>query len=112
MANKAPRERWRYIAFTIEEGGPFARHDFLDSFLKATKGAPVHDAFRITVFEGDFGIIKVRHMVKDDAIRALSSLESVKGTPCKILTLKTSGTIKTLKDKYKSRISDKGPEYG
>jgi RNase P/RNase MRP subunit POP5 len=105
MAAKEPGERWRYIAFTIEGDKPFARNDFLGSFLQATKGSELHYAFRITVFEGDFGIIKVRHVFKDDAIRALSALDSVKGTPCKVVTLKTSGTIKTLKDKYRARIS-------
>jgi len=108
MAKNTPRERWRYIAFTIEGGTPFARNDFLGSFLHAIKGSPLYDAFRITVFEGDFGIIKVRHTFKDEAIRALSALESVKGRPCKIVTLKTSGTIKTLKDKYRAHIPGKG----
>jgi RNase P/RNase MRP subunit POP5 len=105
MADKARRERWRYIAFTIEGGGPFARNDFLGSFLQATKGSALHEAFRITVFEGDFGIIKVRHTLKDDAIEALSALDSVRGRACRIATLKTSGTIKTLKQKYKARMS-------
>jgi RNase P/RNase MRP subunit POP5 len=107
MADKARRERWRYIAFAIEGGGSFARNDFLGSFLQATKGTALHDAFRITVFEGDFGIIKVLHTLKDDAIEALSALDSVKGRACNIVTLKTSGTIKTLKRKYKARISSR-----
>ncbi len=111
MAKNTPRERWRYIAFTIEGDTPFARNDFLGSFLHATKGSPLYDAFRITVFEGDFGIIKVRHMFKDDAIRALSALGSVKGRPCKIVTLKTSGTIKTLKEKYREHIHTRGPGF-
>lgn len=105
MAGKARRERWRYIAFTIEGDGPFARNDFLGEFLRATKGFPIHDAFRITVFEGDFGIIKVRHMLRDEAMGFLNSLDTVRGRPCKVTTLKTSGTIKTLKEKYRERVS-------
>jgi RNase P/RNase MRP subunit POP5 len=105
MALNSPRERWRYIAFMIEAETPFARNDFLASFLRATKGSSLHESFRITVFEGDFGIIKVRHMLKDEAIQALAALDSVKGVPCKVVTLKTSGTIKTLKDKYREQIS-------
>lgn len=110
MATNENRERWRYIAFKIEGDTPFARNDFLGSFLQATKGAPVHDAFRITVFEGDFGILKVRHTLKADAIRALSALDSVRGKQCKVVTLKTSGTIKTLKEKYKDHISSRGSD--
>src|SRR5512137_1965090 len=100
MASKEMRERWRYIAFSIDGDTPFARNDFLGSFLHATKGFPVHDGFRVTVFEGDFGILKVRHFLKDDAIRALAALNSIKNRPCRVTTLKTSGTIKTLKEKY------------
>jgi RNase P/RNase MRP subunit POP5 len=107
MATKEARERWRYIAFRIEGDTPFARNDFLGSFLQASEGTPLHDGFRITVFEGDFGILKVRHMFKEDAIRLLSSLDTVKGIPCKIVTLKTSGTIKTLKDKYREHMPSK-----
>lgn len=105
MAAKEMRERWRYIAFSIEGDTPFARNDFLGSFLHATKGSPVHDGFRVTVFEGDFGILKVRHFLKDDAITALAALNSIKNRPCKVTTLKTSGTIKTLKEKYSDHIS-------
>jgi RNase P/RNase MRP subunit POP5 len=105
MAAKETRERWRYIAFSIESDTPFARNDFLSALLRATKGSSFYEAFRITVFEGDFGILKVRHRFKQDAIDALSSLDSVMGRPCRVVTLKTSGTIKTLKEKYRKRIS-------
>ncbi len=105
MAGKHTRERWRYVAFRIEGDTPFARNDFLSSLLRATRGSSFYDAFRMTVFEGDFGILKVRHRFKQDAIDALSGLDSVLGRPCKVVTLKTSGTIKTLKEKYKDQVS-------
>ena len=111
MASKDPGERWRYIAFRIEGGGPFARSDFLNSLLHASKGTTVRDSFRITVFEGDFGILKVSHRFKDDAIEMLTSVDSVEGTPCKVITLKTSGTIKTLKEKYRDFISEDDERY-
>ena len=62
------------------------------------------NSFRITVFEDGFGILKVPHILKDEAIRLLASVESVKGDKCKVITLKTSGTILTLKEKYKKQI--------
>jgi len=105
MASKEPGERWRYIAFRIEGGIPFARNDFLGSLLSKSKGTPVRDSFRITVFEGDFGILKVSHKLKDEAIKLLASIDSVKGEPCKVVPLKTSGTIKTLKERYEAQIS-------
>lgn len=110
MPARDERERWRYIAFKIEGDAPFARNDFLGSFLHAVKGTPLYDAFRITVFEGDFGIIKVKHILKDEAIKALSAMDSVKGRPCRVVTLSTSGTIKTLKEKYRARISGRSSQ--
>lgn len=104
MPSKAPGERWRYIAFDIEGGTIFARNDFLDSLMRFSRGTPLQNSFRITVFENNFGILKVPHLLKDEAIRVLSSVDAVHQVQCKVRTLKTSGTIKTLKDKYEDRI--------
>ena len=99
MPKKEPGERWRYIAFSVE-GGPFARNDFLDSLIAAARGTALGRSFRITVYEPKLGILKVPHTLKEAAIEVLTSIDSVDGRPCKVSTLKTSGTIKTLKDKY------------
>ena len=58
------------------------------------------NSFRITVYEPEVAILKVPHKLKDDAIALLSSVDRVAGRSCKVETMKTSGTIKTLKDKY------------
>ena len=100
MPKKNPGERWRYIAFRISEGGPFARNDFLTSLISKSRGTPVEGAFRITVYEPEVAILKVPHKLKDDAIDLLKSVDSVNGRRCKVETLRTSGTIKTLKVKY------------
>jgi len=102
MPKKQPGERWRYIAFAME-GGPFARNDFLDSLIAAARGTPLGRNFRITVFEPGLGILKVPHTMKQHAIDVLSSMDSVGAKACRVRTLKTSGTIKTLKDKYLTR---------
>jgi len=98
--------RWRYIAFRIEGERSFARGDFLGALLKAARETNLQDSFRITVYEGDFGILKVPHRFKDDAIEVLNSLDSMRGVPVRVTTLKTSGTIKTLKEKYASLIGE------
>lgn len=103
MPKKSPGERYRYIAFGIE-GGSFARSDFLSALLRTAKGTPLRDSFRITVFEGDFGILKVPHTLKEEALRVLNSVDDIGGTACKVTTLRTSGTIKTLKEMYRHRI--------
>jgi RNase P/RNase MRP subunit POP5 len=106
MVNVNLRERWRYIAFKIEGGAKVARNDFLGALISTSRGTPLANSFRITVFEGDFGILKVPHKLKDEAIKVLHSVDSVKGAACKVATLKTSGTIRTLKEKYKEHIAD------
>jgi len=104
MANANPRSRWRYIAFKIEGCAKVARSDFHGAVISASRGTPLDNSFRITVFEGDFGILKVPHTLKDDAIKVLHSVDAVKSSGCKVVPLKTSGTIKTLKEKYKKNI--------
>ena len=105
MASENRGERWRYIAFSIEGGTKVTRSDFLEALISASRGTPLSNSFRITVFEGDFGILKVPHTLKDAAIKVLQSVNSVVGVPCKVVTLKTSGTILTLKEKYRERIA-------
>jgi len=100
MSPKSRPVRYRYIAFTLEGEREFPRNDFLDALLRAARNTNLQDSFRITVFEGDFGILKVPHRFKEDAIEALSSVDDVKGVAAKVTTLRTSGTIKTLKQKY------------
>jgi RNase P/RNase MRP subunit POP5 len=104
MPPRVPGQKSRYIAFRIDGDEPFARGDFLSALLHESRGTALDDLFRITVFEGNFGILKVPHRLKDSAIEVLSSVTSVKGAPCRVVTLKTSGTIKTLKEKFREFI--------
>lgn len=105
MPPKVPGERYRYIAFKIE-GGQFARSDFLSALLHAARETDLDESFRITVFEENFGILKVPHKLKTSAIAALTSVSSIKGTQCEVRTLKTSGTILTLKKRFSEFIPD------
>jgi RNase P/RNase MRP subunit POP5 len=100
MPKKAPGERWRYIAFRVCEGGPFARNDFLSSLIHKARGTVMDGGFRITVYEPEVAILKVPHKLKDDAIALLVSVDKVAARSCRVETLQTSGTIKTLKDRY------------
>lgn len=104
MPRKAPGEKWRYIAFKIEGEATFARNDFLGALLRRSRGTALGDTFRITVFDRNFGILKVPHRLKDDAIEVLGSVDEVRGVPCRVDTLRTSGTIRKLKEKYKEHM--------
>ncbi|MGQ9587647.1 MAG: Rpp14/Pop5 family protein [Thermoplasmata archaeon] len=112
MSPKSPGEKWRYVAFKIDSGGSFARSDFLNAMLSSSKGTALENSFRITVFEGDFGIIKVPHKLKDEALSVLASIRSIRGTECAVVPLKTSGTIKTLKEKYRDLIGEDDERTG
>lgn len=104
MSKRVPGERYRYIAFEVIGGPQFARGDLLHSLIVASRGTPVSESFRITVYENNFGILKVPHTLKEQAIHLLEGVTSVRGVPCRVAPLKTSGTIKTLKEKYERRI--------
>jgi RNase P/RNase MRP subunit POP5 len=105
MPAKGRDVRWRYIAFRVDGPQTFPRNDFLGALLHKSRGTPLQDNFRITVYEGSFSILKVPHRFKDEAIELLSGLDSVRGVPCTVTPLRTSGTIKTLKERYRSLIS-------
>ncbi len=106
MPKKNPGERWRYIAFNLDARCDIPRSAFLDAVFKRSKGTALENQFRITVFGGGFGILKVPHRLKEEGIAVLNSIDSIGGEACTINTLKTSGTIKTLKAKYKDRVQD------
>ncbi len=92
--------RWRYVAFSITGEARPARNEFLGALMRAARETNLQDSFRITVYEGDFGILKVPHRFKEDAIAALNSVDDIEGVSVKVKTLMTSGTIKTLKERY------------
>ncbi len=100
MTGKAARGKWRYIAFRVDCETNVTRHDMVGALLDAGRGSPARDNFRLTVFERGLGILKVPHTMKDAAIAMLTSVGSVRGVRCEITTLKTSGTIRTLKELY------------
>ncbi|MDH3365840.1 MAG: hypothetical protein OEM29_07575 [Thermoplasmata archaeon] len=100
MTGKAARGKWRYIAFQVDCERNISRRDFVGTLLDIGRGSPVRDSFKLTVFERGLGILKVPHRLKDDAIALLGSVVSVNGVRCEVTTLKTSGTIRTLKERY------------
>jgi len=110
MPKKSPGERWRYIAFSLESRGTISRSEFLDALLHKSRKTALDDQFRITVFGGGFGILKVPHKLKDEGIAVLQSVDIIGDEACSVKTLRTSGTIKTLKVKYKGLIEEEPPK--
>ena len=100
MSGKAERGKWRYIAFRVDCERSVSRRDFVGALLAGGKDSPVRDSFRLTVFERGIGILKVPHKLKEDAIALLGSVGAVRGFRCEVVTLKTSGSIRKLKEAY------------
>ena len=100
MSGKVERGKWRYIAFRVDCERSISRRDFVGALLGRGRSSPVGDRFKLTVFERGLGILKVPHRLKEDAIALLSSVDAVNGLRCEVTTLKTSGTIRKLKDEY------------
>ena len=86
--------RVRYILFQVT-GGRASRRQ-LNERLKVIGSSHIP---HLTVYDGGYGIVKCRHNQKDDVIAFLQSLDWVghESNKIKIETIKTSGTIKTLK---------------
>ncbi len=100
MSGKVKRGKWRYVAFRVEADRQVSRRDLVGALLDKGKTTPLGDSFRLTVFERDIGILKVPHRMKDQAIEVLRSVDTVRGGGCTLTTLKTSGTIRKLKEEY------------
>ena len=55
---------------------------------------------RLISFNGKKGIVKCNHIEKDNTIKLLNSIKKISSNEIEILTIGTSGTIKTLIKKY------------
>jgi RNase P/RNase MRP subunit POP5 len=100
MTGKVERGKWRYVAFRVDAGQQVTRRDIVGALLDKGRGTPVGGSFRLTVFERGIGILKVPHTMKDQAIDLLRSVGNVRGGECTLRPLKTSGTIRKLKEEY------------
>ena len=80
--------RKRYISFRIDR--ELNRKQMIMHLNRIGRNAGIE--LRLTVFEGDRGIVLVSHREKDRAIDAMNSYSDLK-----IMTVKTSGTIKKAK---------------
>jgi RNase P/RNase MRP subunit POP5 len=91
MVVKSKRGRRRYIAFRTS-----GEHHMSDEELLGTLNSSLHRSgvrFKVIQFDGRRGIFRVSGSDRDRALKALSGLT---GSP--ITTLRTSGTLRTLRD--------------
>jgi len=60
--------------------------------------------FYLVKFNGKTGILRCKHVEKDDAIKLLRSLKQISSQNIQIETIGTSGTIKALEKKQLSKL--------
>ena len=101
-------ERRRYILFKIitEENFRFSKEDLIKSIWSSIWryfGMKEANKIGLWLIEFDlnknYGIIRCSHKTKESIITALTLISEINGTRVIFSTLKTSGTIKSLKNK-------------
>ena len=100
-------KRRRYIGFQIffkDAQDSLSKQDVITALRK--KCQELYDvdvkAKRIFLvkFEGDTGIVRCKHIEKENTIELLKNIKEIKTIDVEIKTLGTSGTIKSLEKKH------------
>ncbi|MFP4546281.1 MAG: hypothetical protein ACLFPN_05460 [Methanomassiliicoccales archaeon] len=94
MVVKEKRGRRRYIAFTVSPTVPRPRIKALLERAAAEVGV---GRPKLIQFDGRKGIVRCNHLDKDGMIEAL---ERAGGEELEIATLRTSGTLRKLRQRY------------
>ncbi len=97
MVVKAKRGRRRYIAFISES--KIGSEDLL-SALNSAFGKRGMRTPKIIQFDGMKGIVRTSDVDKEKSIQVLNSIGAQDGQPFTLRTLRTSGTLQTLRERY------------
>ncbi|MGB9881495.1 MAG: hypothetical protein ACPLM9_03475 [Methanomassiliicoccales archaeon] len=105
MDPRKMRGRRRYIAFRIKGNEKISLEE-LETLLKKSYAGYLTRIPKIIEFNGNYGIIRCSNLEKERAIEMLNHIEIERGC-CKIETLKTSGTLKSLRSRtFKCKPGD------
>lgn len=96
--------RVRHIAFRLSAGEPIARADLAAAIRSVGAQAGIDPPPELTVFDGDNGLVRVRHVHALAARAAITKVASVgrRAIPVRIETLGTSGTMRAARRKWLS----------
>ncbi len=99
MVVKEKRGRRRYIAFTSDEK---VSNEDLVSALNSAFGERGMKTPKIIQFDGRKGIVRTSDV---DKAKSIEILNSISGRPFSLSTLRTSGTLRTLRERYFTETS-------
>ena len=94
MVVKEKRGRRRYIAFAVSPPVPRAR---LKALLERSAAEVGVGKPKLIQFDGRKGIVRCGHLDKDGMVEAL---QRAGGEEMEITTLRTSGTLRKLRQRY------------
>jgi RNase P/RNase MRP subunit POP5 len=99
MDGPEDRVRRRYVGFrvSVEDGSVPDRKAMVEAMDGASRAMGLPDRRRLTVFTGHLGIAKCEHRELGAMVQALTSIDDVGGSPARVETLVSSGTIKKVK---------------
>lgn len=89
--------RPRYIVFEVEPDG-LERRDMIRALNEASSRAGIRPSPRLTVFDGQKGIVRCNHREAGDVKHLLMGIMQIGGTDVTVRTLVTSGTVRKAKE--------------
>ncbi len=99
MVVKDRRGRRRYIAFRVHSDSPVSTEGFLRALDDESRRAGAKTP-KLIEFDGKTGIVRCSNLDKEKAIGVLSRIGSIDGMNVRVETLRTSGTLLTLRERY------------
>lgn len=107
MVVKARRGRRRYIAFRVVSDSPVST-EVITTMLNDTSDELGIRAPRLIDFDGTLAIVRCSNLEKEGILRMLADLDSTASKCMRIEPLRTSGTLRTLREKYRPHIRGVG----
>jgi RNase P/RNase MRP subunit POP5 len=107
MVVKDRRGRRRYIAFRVVSDSPVSAQ-VMTTMLNDTSDDLGIRAPRLIDFDGTLGIVRCSNLEKEGILRMLADIDSTAYKCIRIESLRTSGTLKTLREKYRPHVRGGG----
>jgi RNase P/RNase MRP subunit POP5 len=105
------RIRQRYIGFIIKSSGkPVTKYQMIGALKKQC--SQVFDrgcrdlGIYVVRFDGRKGIVRCNHVEKENTIKLLRSIDYISSQQVEIITVGTSGTIRSLVKKHMNNIRE------
>jgi RNase P/RNase MRP subunit POP5 len=99
MVVKERRGRRRYIAFEVISEGPVDPMELKRTIRSETSRLGI-EVPKLIQYENKRGIVRCGHTDKETVIQLLQEIEEIDHKRVRVRSLLTSGTIKTLRDRF------------